>query len=73
MTISRLLDDNNGIAIIQDPNAENEDISYCEDCSLFRKKLIRLGPLILLEDEALNPNYDNFKQCPYCYLKVTNL
>ena len=66
MVINRLSDDNKGIAIISD-NTESEDISYCEDCSLYRKKLHRLVPLITLEDEPLSPDYDKFKQCCYCY------
>jgi hypothetical protein len=71
MPINRLNDENKGIAIIRDSTTdEDTDISYCPSCSEFRHTLHRLGPLILLPDEQLPPDFDNFKQCGYCYTVV---
>ena len=42
--ISRLSDPNHGISIITDPSEDNEDIQYCNECSEYRKKNVRLGP-----------------------------
>jgi hypothetical protein len=69
--ISRLKDDSKGISVIRDPNAEDEeDVAYCPDCSEYRNKLHRLGPLIILNNDPLPADYDNWKQCGYCYKKV---
>ena len=72
MTINRLTQDNKGIALITDPNAdEDSEKAYCPDCSEYRHKLHRLGPLIILDpSKPLPPDYDDFKQCGYCYKKV---
>ena len=68
MPIARLNDENKGIAIITSGNEDDsEDISFCENCQLYRKKNIRLVPLITLEDEVPPPDADQFKQCPSCY------
>ena len=71
MTINRLNQDNKGIGIITKPNAEDTEIAYCPDCSEFRNKLHKLGPLIILDpSKPLPPDYDDFKQCGWCYKKV---
>lgn len=68
--IHRMSDSNKGIGIIQSAEAENEDIQYCPKCSE-RGKLRRLGPLIILDpSKPLPPDYDDFKQCGYCYAKI---
>lgn len=68
--LGRLTDKNKGIAVIGDPDEEDE-ISYCPQCSEHRNKLHRLGPLIILDpSKPLPPDYDDFKQCGYCYAKI---
>ena len=67
--ISRLTDSNKGIGTIQ--SEENEEIQYCPFCSEFHNKLRRLGPLIILDpSKPLPPDYDDFKQCGWCYAKI---
>ena len=68
--IRRLNDENKGIAIITDPTADNEDIQYCNECSEYRKKNVRLVPLIHLDSDPLPPDYEDFKSCPVCYAKI---
>jgi len=64
-------DKNKGISIIEDGIGEDADIQYCPVCSEYRFKLHRLGPLIILDPKKpLPPDYDNWRQCGYCYTKV---
>ena len=64
-----MTDSDKGIGIIE--TEEAEDIQYCPNCSKHYNKLRRLGPLIILDpSKPLPPDYDDFKQCGFCYAKI---
>ena len=68
--IHRMSDKDKGISVISS-GEDGEDIAYCPDCSEYRNKLHRLGPLIVLDPtKPLPPDFDNWRQCGYCYKKV---